>query len=163
MHPGMYHWWKQRQADRCGGEAYASCGSGGHEWGWRGRHHEHFEASHGDEGGGFGVRRPLRFLAHKLELDERQVGELARILSELKTERAQAEVDQRRTVTAFADAITAESFDEGKAGDAAGQRTRSAERVRDAVLKALREIHSILGPEQRQHFAYLLRTGVVTL
>ena len=32
-----------------------------------------------DEGGGsFGVRRPLRFLAHKLQLDDRQIGELAR-------------------------------------------------------------------------------------
>jgi len=41
-------------------------------------------------GGAFGVRRPLRFLAYKLELDERQVSELARILDELKTERAQA-------------------------------------------------------------------------
>ena len=43
----------------------------------------------GDEGfgagGGFGVRRPLRFLAHKLELDEKQVVQLARILDELKT------------------------------------------------------------------------------
>ena len=28
-------------------------------------------------GGAFGVRRPLRFLAYKLELDERQVAELA--------------------------------------------------------------------------------------
>jgi hypothetical protein len=37
----------------------------------------------------------VRFLAYKLELDERQVGELARILDELKTERAQAEVDRR--------------------------------------------------------------------
>ena len=45
-------------------------------------------------GSGFGVRRPLRFLAHKLELDDRQIGELARILDELKTERAQAEVDR---------------------------------------------------------------------
>src|SRR5207244_3357986 len=46
--------------------------------------------------GGFGVRRPLRFLAHKLDLDDRQVAALARILDALKTERAQAEVDRRR-------------------------------------------------------------------
>src|SRR5262245_562614 len=66
-----------------------------------------------DEGiGGFGVRRPLRFLAHKLDLDDRQVAELARILDELKTERAQAEVDRRRTVSAFADALSGDAFDE---------------------------------------------------
>src|SRR5689334_11293210 len=35
----------------------------------------------GDEGAGaFGVRRPLRFLAHKLQLDDAQVAQLARIL-----------------------------------------------------------------------------------
>ena len=34
------------------------------------------------------MRRPLRFLAHKLDLDEKQVTELARILDELKIERA---------------------------------------------------------------------------
>ena len=51
---------------------------------------------------GFGVRRPLRLLAYKLELDHKQVEQLARILDELKTERAQAAVDDRRTLTAFA-------------------------------------------------------------
>src|SRR5262249_58146174 len=59
-----------------------------------------------DFGAGFGVRRPLRFLAHRLRLDDKQVAELARILDELKTERAQAEVDRRRTLSAFADALT---------------------------------------------------------
>src|SRR5262245_10868149 len=54
--------------------------------------------------GGFGVRRPLRFLARKLDLDHSQMAELARILDELKIERAQADVDRRRTLSAFADA-----------------------------------------------------------
>jgi len=39
--------------------------------------------------GAFGVRRPLRFLAMRLGLDESQARELARILDEVKTERAQ--------------------------------------------------------------------------
>src|SRR5579871_5676656 len=56
-------------------------------------------------GGGFGVRRPLRFLAHKLELDEKQIVQLARILDALKTERAQAAVDDRRALADFADAL----------------------------------------------------------
>src|SRR5262249_5505420 len=65
----------------------------------------------GSEFGAFGVRRPLRFLAHRLEMDEQQVAELAAILNELKTERAQAAVEERRSLTAYADAIAAESFD----------------------------------------------------
>ena len=73
-------------------------------------------------GGGFGVRRPLRFLAHKLGLDDRQVTEMARILNELKTERAQAEVDRRRTVAALADALAGDAFDAAKAGEAGALR-----------------------------------------
>ena len=113
--------------------------------------------------GGFGVRRPLRFLAHKLDLDDRQVAELARILDELKTERAQAEVDRRRTVSAFADALAGDAFDDAKAGEGGALRVRSAERLRDAVLKALRQIHAVLNAEQRVRLAYLIRTGTLTL
>ncbi len=55
-----------------------------------GAHFMHRGHGHGDEGfeggGGFGVRRPLRFMAHKLDLNEKQITELARILDELKTE-----------------------------------------------------------------------------
>src|SRR5262245_55163232 len=94
-------------------------------------------------GGAFGVRRPLRFLAHKLQLDERQVGELARILDELKTERAQADVDRRRTLTSFADALSGESFDATKAGEGGELRVKSAERLREAVVKALQRIHGL--------------------
>jgi Spy/CpxP family protein refolding chaperone len=116
-----------------------------------------------DDFGGFGVRRPLRFLAHKLDLDDRQVTELARILDELKTERAQAEVDRRRTLSAFADALTGDAFDAAKAGEGGGLRVKSAERLRDAVLKALREIHAVLNAEQRVRLAYLIRTGTLAV
>jgi Spy/CpxP family protein refolding chaperone len=157
----MMYWWKNRHQ---GGEGHAWAGCGGHagsddprEWAgtrWAGEHHG---------GGEFGVRRPLRFLAYKLELDEKQVGELARILQELKTERAQAEVDGRRTVAAFADAVAGEAFDKAKADEAGAIRVKSAERLRDAVSKALGQIHSLLNAEQRSTLAYLIRTGVVSL
>jgi len=114
-------------------------------------------------GGGFGVRRPLRFLAHRLGLDDTQVATLARILDELKTERAQAEVDRRRTLAAFADALSGDSFDDTRAAEAGSARVQSAERVRDAVLKALREIHGNLRPDQRLQLAYLIRTGTLTV
>ena len=137
---------------------------------WRG--HRHGGRSWGGPGeemdddfgaGGFGVRRPLRFLAHKLDLDDRQVAELARILDELKTERAQAEVDRRRTVSALADALAGDAFDDAKAGEGGALRVRSAERLRDAVLKALRQIHGMLNAEQRVRLAYLIRTGTLTV
>jgi Spy/CpxP family protein refolding chaperone len=121
------------------------------------------EGFEGGFGGGFGVRRPLRFLAHKLDLDDRQVAELARILDELKTERAQAEVDRRRTVAALADAVTGDTFDSAKAGEGGDLRVQSAERLRGAVLKALQQIHAILRPDQRARLAYLIRTGTLAI
>jgi Spy/CpxP family protein refolding chaperone len=171
MHPGFYGWWKHRHGGSdCGPESFGEgrgCGEG--ERGGPGREHRHgrgrgfgFEFG-GEDGGGFGVRRPLRFLAHKLELDESQVAELAVILNELKTERAQAAVDDRRTIASFADALAGEAYDEKKAADAAAARVKSAERLRDAVSAALRKIHTLLAPEQRQRLAYLIRTGVVTI
>jgi Spy/CpxP family protein refolding chaperone len=138
---------------------------------WRGRgpggHHGGGPGEGGDEesfgGGGFGVRRPLRFLAHQLGLDERQVTELARVLDDLKTERAQAEVDRRRTVAALADALTGDTFDAAKAGEGGTLRIKSAERLRDAVLQALQRMHAILNPEQRTRLAYLIRTGTLSV
>ncbi len=114
-------------------------------------------------GSPFGVRRPLRFLAVKLELDEAQVRRLAEVLDALKTERAQAAVDDRRTLTAFAEALGGEAFDAARAAAAASLRTESSERVSNAVVTALEAIHALLRPDQRERFAYLIRTGVVAL
>jgi Spy/CpxP family protein refolding chaperone len=154
MH-GFMPW---RRAQR----ALAICGS---SWGWPNCHPEHHEEAFegGGGGGGFGVRRPLRFLVHKLGLDERQIAQLARILDELKTERAQAEVDRRRTVAAFADAVAGDSFDAAKATEGGDLRVQSGARVRDAVLKALQQIHALLNPEQRVRLAYLIRTGALLI
>jgi len=109
------------------------------------------------------VRRPLRFMAHKLELSEDQVGQLAVFLNELKTERAQAAVDQRRTINSFADALASESFDESKAESAGADRVKSAEQIRQAVQNALRKVHAVLDPDQRKRLAYLMRTGVLSI
>ena len=109
------------------------------------------------------MRRPLRFLAHKLGLKDPQVAELARILNELKTERAQAEVDDRRTLAAFADAVSAEAFNQARLDEGASLRLKSAERLRDAVSKALLQIHGLLDGEQRSQLAYMIRTGTLTL
>jgi Spy/CpxP family protein refolding chaperone len=175
MHPGFAYWWRARgrhgscgDEGSCGPEAHAGpAGHHGHHgpppWAAAAAHFGGFDDG-GDFGGGsFGVRRPLRFLAHKLDLREEQVAELARILDDLKTERAQGAVDQRRTTAAFADAVGAATFDEAKVAEAADARVKSAERLRGAVVKALGRIHALLDPEQRAKLAYLLRTGTLAI
>src|SRR5881398_279929 len=136
--------WSHFMSGPCGPRSHA-CHGRGRPMPRRERHREAADEMDDDfGGGGFGVRRPLRFLAHKLGLDNRQVAELARILDGLKTERAQAEVDRRRTLAGFADALSGEAFDEAKAAEAGELRVRSAERLRAAVLTALRQIHAAL-------------------
>ncbi len=152
MHPAFMSWGGARWA-------FPSCGGFGV---WRGRGFSEGGPEEGF-GGGFGVRRPLRFLAHQLGLDERQVADLARILDDLKTERAQAEVDRRRTIAALADALAGDTFDAAKAAEAGELRVQSAARLRDAVITALGRMHTALNPEQRARLAYLIRSGMLSV
>jgi hypothetical protein len=59
------------------------------------------------------------------------------------------------------DAVSGEGLDSAKLGEAAASRVRSAERLRDAVVKALGRIHALLDPKQREQLAFLIRTGAV--
>jgi Spy/CpxP family protein refolding chaperone len=164
MHPGFIAWWQRSRG--CGGaERYEAAG---HCGGWSRGHAPDFDArfaSDGDGGdfGAFGVRRPLRFLAHKLELKDEQIAELAAILDELKTERAQAAVDVRRSTAAFAEALAGSAFDEAKAKEIANERVKTQERLQAAVARALGRIHKLLDEEQRRRLAYLLRTGALAV
>ena len=180
MHPFYAAW--QRATHRFGGQSHcdsrrSSCGegrrSGPRSWfggrcgpgGGGGGQDRGYGGEDGsfDGGGNFGVRRPLRFLAYKLELDERQVAELAMVLDTVKTERAQAEVDQRRTTAAYADLLSAETFDEAAATKVTDERVHSAQRLQSAVQTSLAKIHALLQPEQRRRLTYLLRTGALRL
>jgi len=91
------------------------------------------------------------------------VTELANILNELKTERAQAAVDHRRSTSAIADSIAGEALDETKLGQGTAEREKTAERLRDAVVRAIGRIHAILKADQRQKLAYLIRTGALSI
>jgi len=166
MRPAMVHWWKHGRHGSHRG-AYAGCGHfarseerPSHEAG------EGFQAAFGGGafgGGPFGVRRPLRYLAFRLGLDEAQVAELAKILDQLKTERAQAAVDDRRALTAFAEAVEGEAFDEEKSRSAVSLRVKSAETLQGAVSRAVSRMHAILNPDQRAKLAHLIRTGALLL
>ncbi|WP_165227527.1 Spy/CpxP family protein refolding chaperone [Aquisphaera insulae] len=129
-----------------------------------GRHgHPHpHDRDHGGRGD-FGVRRPLRFLAHELGLDEKQVAAFAKLLDDLKIERAQAEVDDRRALSDYAEALAGAEFDAARAASAGDRRVSSATQLRDVLVRSLGQIHALLSPEQRERLAYLIRTGVLAV
>jgi Spy/CpxP family protein refolding chaperone len=149
-------WWRLAGCEPS--YAGAGCGASPRGYGMRLETRGHVGSGHG----GLGVRRPLRFLAWKLDLDEDQLGEVAKILAELKTERAQGEVDRAKRLAALADAVSAEQFDASRAAEGAAFRVASAERMRSATLKALEALHALLTPEQRKTLAYLIRTGSIS-
>jgi len=174
MYPGFISHWRRHHygespESRAGAGAGSGCGwrrsrdSRAGEYGYRAGRGDDETTDAGFGGGSFGGRRPLRFLAYKLQLQEAQVAQLARILDEIKTERAQAAVDNRRALAAFADAVEGEKFDRPKADTGAAIRLQTAERLRGAVVTALRALHELLDREQRERLAYLIRTGVLSI
>ena len=115
MHPGYLWYWKQRQrrGGSCGptyASAWCETGSQRSSPDWT------FQASSWASGdsifgsGGFGIRRPLRFLTERLDLTERQVSQLARIVERIRIERSQAAVDLRRAAGQLADALEGGDF-----------------------------------------------------
>lgn len=160
MYPGFFYWRKRAGRNPyCGGGLSAFLHQGGYS---PAESADSYRAEF-SSGASFGVRRPLRFLAWKLELDEKQTAELAKILADLKTERAQAEVETRRAASAFADLASAAQFDAAKAKEAADLKVKSAEKVSAALVAALERLHALLDPDQRERLAYLVRTGIVQL
>ncbi|MBI4816971.1 MAG: hypothetical protein HY791_11975 [Deltaproteobacteria bacterium] len=155
MHPAVLYGWKRAQQwANAGCHAEAGCEAPGGE--------EMREAS-GRGDSPFGVRRPLRFMAHKLELDDEQVKLLAQILNDIKTERAQAAVDDQRTIGQIADALEGDAFDATKAKEALERRVQSARKLADEVLRTLERTHGMLNKDQRSRLAYLLRSGWLSI
>jgi hypothetical protein len=111
----------------------------------------------------FGVRRPLRHLAWKLNLSEVQVRALVDVLDRLKTGYGQARLDQDRSTSEVAAVFAASEFDNERAGAALQSRTRATETLNQELLTAVRGIFDLLSEEQRREFAYLLRSGAFTL
>jgi Spy/CpxP family protein refolding chaperone len=140
---------------------HARCCCAPHDRHERVEHHHYSPAE--EFASGFGVRRPLRFLAWKLGLSEPQLEKFAAVINELKTERAQAAVDDRRALTLLADAASGEAFDAGKAQEAAKLRVDSALRLQQRVNDSLSALHAVLDTEQRSRLAYLLRTGTLVM
>lgn len=159
MYPGFYYRWKRSQQGRDEEATMSACGQGG----WRSRRGEGRTMHAGRHGGEFGVRRPLRYMTHQLDLSDDQVDQLAAILNVLKTERAQARLDERRSIAGVADAVEGETFDATAADEAIKLRVAAAERLKAQVLETLHKTHEMLDPEQRKRLAYLLRSGQLTI
>ena len=111
----------------------------------------------------FGVRRPLRHLAWKLNLTEAQVRDVVDVLDRLKTAYNQARLDRDRSTSEVAAVFAAAEFDADRVTAALANRTRATEVLNLDLLAATRRIFELLNEDQRREFAYLLRSGAFVL
>ncbi len=146
----MYHhcnWWSRRYA-------YANAAS---------HQSRNYHESRRHRRGGFGVRRPLRYLAYQLDLDEDQMRKVAAILDRLKVEREQGSLDEKKTVSELANVVTKGDVSVEELRDVLKPRIDSAGRLQLAVARAVLEMVEVLDEDQREEFAYLLRNGTLHL
>lgn len=129
----------------------------------RGRHAGHHSMFSWSSGPTFGVRRPLRHLAWKLNLSEAQIRDVVDVLDRLKTAYNQARLDQDRSTSDVAAVFAGAEFDAERVTAALANRTRATEVLNLDLLAATRRIFELLNEEQRREFAYLLRSGAFVL
>ena len=118
---------------------------------------------HRGGGTGFGVRRPLRYLAHHLDLDESQTRRMASVLNQMKTEREQAKLDEKRTVSALAALMSERTPTLDEVKGVLEPRVRSTERLNLETAKAVAAISDFLDEDQKDEFINLLLTGSISL
>ena len=104
----------------------------------------------------FHVKRPLRFLIHKLELTEDQIMVVADVLSDFKIEQDLADVERRRAKKVLVSALNADEFDRERAAEGVDQQVDAHRRLREAFVDALERVHATLTPPQREKLAFLL-------
>ena len=174
MHPAFVWYWKRHRHEWEGlcSPAYADCADWGSsarprrrrdetELGLSGRRRGRQAEDDPVFGGGFGTRRPLRYLASRLDFTAEQLTAAARLLEALKIERAQAAVDLRRAQADLAEALEGAEFGRESAQSARDRRLAAAERVQSAVAHTLEQLHTLLDDEQREELATLIRGGRV--
>jgi Spy/CpxP family protein refolding chaperone len=109
--------------------------------------------------GSFGGRRPLRYLSYQLDLDEPQRRQIGAVLEEVKVEREQADLDEKKMVASLAEQIGKPEVTADSLKHTLSSRVRSTEQIQAIIAEALEKIVGILDADQREEFAYLLRTG----
>ena len=124
--------------------------------------HRYESRWHG-RGAGFGVRRPLRYLSHHLDLDESQVRRMAAVLNTLKTEREQAAVDEKRSISAIAELMAEGTPTLDEVREALSGRVRAAEKLNEETARAVVAVADFLDDDQRDEFINLLLTGSISL
>jgi len=117
------------------------------------------ESRYGHRSGGFGARRPLRYLSYRLDLDERQQRLVAAILDRLKIDREQARLDEKKTLSELAGVVSAAEISVEAFQRALAPRVDSARDLQTSAAKAMQELVEVLDADQREELSQLILSG----
>ena len=146
--------YSHRNSSTTRSEAEASETEASQQW-YATREHRHG----GRRSGSFGARRPLRFLGYQLDLDEKQRRKIGAVLNDIKVDREQAALDEKKMISELADQIGRSERGPDAFKQTLSTRVRSTEHLQGRIADALEKIIETLDDDQREEFAYLLRTG----
>ena len=113
--------------------------------------------------GGFGVRRPLRYLSYHLDLDDVQRRKFAASFEKIKLEREQAKIDRKKADAKLADELSRVDVSVEEIKSVLASRDRIADASQTILAEELHGLVSILDSEQLEEFVHLVRSGVIQL
>ena len=126
-------------------------------------HHRYESRWHSNRGSNFGVRRPLRYLTHRLDLDDSQIRRMATVLNQIKTEREQAALDEKRSITSVAELLSQGTPTLEQCRETLSVRLETAKHLNEETAKAIVAVSDLLDDDQREEFVNLLLTGAFSL
>jgi len=133
----------------CGGRAHRGWGPFG---GFGGR-------GFGGRGGGFGRSFWLRGLFAKLDTTPGQEREIRAALEDLADRGRDAKAGIKESRESIGRAVGGEVFDESAFEAVTARVDATSEKMKDAFGAALRRVHAVLDPKQRERLADLLASG----
>lgn len=134
--------------------AFAACGPG---FGYHGHHHHHGGWSRRWRGPGGSFW--LRALFSRLDTTPGQEREIRSAIEEVQDVAKAARSSLESARGDLARAMTGDVFDDVAAAQASGRADAATTAVKDATTAALRKVHAVLDPKQRERLAELLEKG----
>ena len=143
----------------CGGGGFGPGGYGGEGEGppWGGRGFRRW--GRGGHGGGIGGSFWLRMLYTRLDTTPGQEREIRAAIEELRERARDAKSGMLETRENLGKSIKGEEFDTSAFEAVSARLDATSEKMKDALSSALKRIHGVLDPKQRERLADLVSKG----
>jgi Spy/CpxP family protein refolding chaperone len=115
--------------------------------------------AHGGHGGGIGGSFWLRMLYTRLDTTPGQEREIRSALEELRERGRDAKSGMLDTRESLGRAIGGDTFDDSAFEVVSARVDATSEKMKDALVSALKRIHGVLDPKQRERLAELVSKG----